>query len=118
MSAKLLAGPDISRPAMSSQCADRAYDAPSEGSLPAAVGVEPEPGQFPVPVFGVVGQDLPRGVTSVSGPSAGSAQRRRAGAATWDVRVGPGGKGLDTGSAASRAGLSRVTRPIVDVLPA
>src|SRR6516165_12819618 len=70
MSAKLLAGPDISRPAMSSECADRAYDSPSEGSLPAAVGVEPEPGQFPVPVFGVVGQDPPRGVSSISRRSA------------------------------------------------
>ena len=53
-----------------SECADWAYDSPSEGSLPAAVGVEREPGQFPVPVLGVVGQDPPRGVASISGRSA------------------------------------------------
>ena len=44
-----------------SVCADWAYDSPSEGNLPAAVGVEQEPGQFPVSVFGVIGQDPPRG---------------------------------------------------------
>ena len=56
--------------ALSSECADWAYDSPSEGSLPAAVGVEGEPGQFPVPVLGVVGQDPPRGIASISGRSA------------------------------------------------
>jgi hypothetical protein len=56
---------------MSSERADWAYDSPSEGSLPAAVGVEQEPGKFPVSIFGVVGQDLPCGVPSVSGGSAG-----------------------------------------------
>jgi hypothetical protein len=45
----------------SSECADWAYDSPSEGSLPAAVGVEQKPGQFPVSIFGVVGEDPPRG---------------------------------------------------------
>jgi len=45
-----------------SECADCAYDSPSEGSLPAAVGVEQEPGQFPVSVLGVVGQDPLRGI--------------------------------------------------------
>src|SRR5689334_11185397 len=55
----------------SSECADWAYDSPSEGSLPAAVSVERELGQFPVSVLGVVGQDPPRGVASVSGRSAG-----------------------------------------------
>ena len=55
----------------SSECPDWAYDSPSEGSLPAAVGVEREPGQFPVSVLGVVGQDPPRGVASVSGRAAG-----------------------------------------------
>ena len=54
----------------SSECPDWAYDSPSEGSLPAAVGVEREPGQFPVPVLGVVGQDPPRGVASISGRTA------------------------------------------------
>ena len=54
----------------SSECPDWAYDSPSEGSLPAAVGTEREPGQFPVSVLGVVGQDPPRGVASISGRSA------------------------------------------------
>src|ERR1700739_1530256 len=54
----------------SSECPDWAYDSPSEGSLPAAVGVEQEPGQLPVSVLGVVGQDPPRGVASISGRSA------------------------------------------------
>src|ERR1700733_7527914 len=51
--------------ANSSECTDWAYDSPSEGSLPAAVGVEQEPGQFPVPVLGVVRQYPLRGVPGI-----------------------------------------------------
>ena len=39
-----------------------AYDATAEGSLPAAVGEQPEPGQFPATVLRVVREDPPRGV--------------------------------------------------------
>jgi hypothetical protein len=45
-----------------SECPDGAYDAPTEGSLPAAVGVEPDPGEFPVAVLSVIRKDPPRGV--------------------------------------------------------
>ena len=39
-----------------------AYDATAEGSLPAAVGKQPEPGKFPCAVLRVVREDAPRGV--------------------------------------------------------
>ena len=39
-----------------------AYDATAEGSLPAAVGKQPEPGEFPGAVLSVVREDPPRGV--------------------------------------------------------
>ena len=39
-----------------------AYYPTAEGSLPAAVGVQPEPGQLPRSVLGVIREDAPRGV--------------------------------------------------------
>jgi hypothetical protein len=41
----------------------RAYDRPAQGCLPAAVCIQPEPGQFPVSVLSVVCQYSPCGVT-------------------------------------------------------
>ena len=39
-----------------------AYYPTSKGSLPAAVGKQAEPGQFPVAILRVVREDAPRGV--------------------------------------------------------
>jgi hypothetical protein len=44
-----------------SECPYGAYYATAEGNLPAAVGVEPEPGQLPLTVLRVVSQYAPRG---------------------------------------------------------
>jgi len=42
--------------------ADCAYDLAPQGGFPASVRVQAEPGELPVPVLGVVGQDAPRSV--------------------------------------------------------
>src|SRR5215471_6055992 len=42
--------------------ANCAYDLAPQGSFPASVRVEPEPGKLPVPVLGVISQDSPRRV--------------------------------------------------------
>jgi hypothetical protein len=49
-----------------SECPYGAYYPAAEGSLPAAVGVQAESGQFPVAVLGVVREDTPRGVAGRS----------------------------------------------------
>jgi hypothetical protein len=46
----------------SSECPYGAYYAAAEGSLPAAVGVQPESGQFPLAVLRVIRKNTPRGV--------------------------------------------------------
>ena len=38
-------------------------DLATQGSLPAAVGIQPQPGQFPVAVLGVIREDSPRGLS-------------------------------------------------------
>src|SRR6202046_1671112 len=48
----------------SSERPNGAYDATAEGSLPAAVGKQSEPGEFPGTVLSVVREDPPRGVAS------------------------------------------------------
>jgi hypothetical protein len=55
--------PTPHRRMVSSECPYGAYYAAAEGSLPAAVGVEPEPGEFPLAVLRVVRKYAPRGVT-------------------------------------------------------
>ena len=50
----------------SSECPYGAYDATAEGSLPAAVGVQPESGQLPLAVLRVVRENTPRGVAGRS----------------------------------------------------
>ena len=49
-----------------SECPYGAYYPAAEGSLPAAVGEQAEPGQLPVAVLGVVREDAPRGVAGRS----------------------------------------------------
>jgi hypothetical protein len=49
-----------------SECPYGAYYPAAEGSLPAAVGKQAEPGQLPVAVLGVVREDPPRGVAGRS----------------------------------------------------
>src|ERR1700745_993599 len=46
----------------SSECPNGAYYAAAEGSLPAAVGVQPESGQFPLAILRVIRENTPRGV--------------------------------------------------------
>jgi hypothetical protein len=50
----------------SSECPYGAYYAAAEGSLPAAVGVQPESGQFPLAILRVVRKNTPRGVAGRS----------------------------------------------------
>lgn len=54
------------RAPVSSECPYSAYYAAAKGSLPAAVGVQPEPGQFPLAVLRVVRKYAPRGVAGRS----------------------------------------------------
>src|SRR5215472_17517788 len=54
--------PGCGGPPRPSECPYGAYDAAAEGSLPAAVGVQPQPVQFPLAVLRVIRQYAPRGV--------------------------------------------------------
>src|SRR5215469_15270581 len=58
--------PGCGGPRRPSQCPYGAYDAAAEGSLPAAVGVQPEPVQFPLAVLRVIREYAPRGVAGRS----------------------------------------------------
>jgi hypothetical protein len=53
-------------PGVWSECPYGAYYPTPEGSLPAAVGVQPEPGQFPLAVLRVVGEYASRGIAGRS----------------------------------------------------
>ena len=52
----------VARPTVRSERPDGAYDATAEGSLPAAVGKQPEPGKLPRAVLGMIRKDPPGGV--------------------------------------------------------
>ena len=58
--------PRPSRPQVSSECPYGAYYSAAKGSLPAAVSVQPEPGQFPLAILRVVREYAPRGVAGRS----------------------------------------------------
>ena len=46
----------------SPECAYGPDDLAPQGSLPAAVGIQPQPGKFPVAVLGVIREDSPRDI--------------------------------------------------------
>ena len=91
-----LSGGDCLRAARGSAGPDLADDGTPQGGLPAAVGVEPEPGQFPLAVLGMVGQYSPRGV---AGGAAGKV----------DLKVGVLGHRLHCARRGERFGPSPAT---------